>query len=254
MGVPALPDRRQLPRHRDPADRRRLSGQGPRLGAGPGQWLGGPGRSAGGCRRAGAVGDGCALPSTGGGHGAPRRLPAPPRPRPPQRPLLAGAGAAPAGRRLPSRAAVRPRSAPLSGLRSAPLPPAGACPAPPGGRRGREKRQYSAAPSQGARSAALPVGVFARYPRGCGQACPGRCRPNPPCKSLRDTHAPPEAAAAALPHGLGRGGRGVCVRRAGCGSRRALGRERAHGNRAERSFCSAARFDCLKLLSVVQLN
>lgn len=154
-------------------------------------------RCPGGCGRAGSEGDGCALPSAGGGHGAPRRLPAPPRPRPPQRPLLAGAGAAPAGRRLPSRPAVRPSPAPRSEPRSAlrAPPPAGACPAPAGGRRGCEKRQSSAAPSQGARSAALPSGVRpvsggCAGSRGEAAVSAGACRTQPVKAPGTRTHLP----------------------------------------------------------------
>lgn len=105
--------------------------------------------SAGPVGAGGSVGDGCALPSAGGGHGAPRRLPAPPRPRPPQRPLLAGAGAAPAGRRLPPRPAVR------AALRTA-------LRAPRLGRGGCYKRRPPAVLFRQAHGAALRVGVLAR--------------------------------------------------------------------------------------------
>lgn len=103
--------------------------------------------SAGPVGAGGSVGDGCALPSAGGGHGAPQRFSAPARPRPPQRPLLAGAGAAPAGRRLPPCPAVRP--ALRAALRRV-------------GRVGCDKRQLSAVLFRQAHGAALRVRVLAR--------------------------------------------------------------------------------------------
>lgn len=109
----------------------------------------------------GSVGDGCALPSAGGSHGAPRHLPAPPRPRPSQRPLLAGAGCAPARSRLPSRPSVRAalRFAYCSAPRTA-----GACPTQGRSRGlwGAPVFHYADFPASTQRGAAVPVGVLSR--------------------------------------------------------------------------------------------
>lgn len=178
----------------------------------------------------GSVGDGCPLASAGGGHGAPRRLPAPPRPRPPQRALLAGAGAAPPGGRLPRRTPVRAalRSAPrLSAPRSAPRP-ARASP-PPGGPGVCVGGALTSAPCRGWWGGGVCWGTGGRASPVRGEACGAersRCPPNLPFKSpLRHTHAPSEAAAATAPHE--QAGRGHRVRgwRGGCVVKRALGHD-----------------------------
>lgn len=169
--------------------RRRLSESGQTLGV-PRRSPGAPAR--GRSVRAGrSVGNRCAIPSAGGGHGAPRRLPAPPRPRPPQRPLLAGAGSAPARSRLRHRPAVRPSPALRSALRR-PTPAS----APRGGGGGCEERRISTVLFRQAHGAALLVGVLALGLAGAHQhvetrrrsphlrpSKPRRCPPNLPFKS-----------------------------------------------------------------------